>query len=166
MANASLVSNITNATVTEAAKNIHILGLPPLWFILVMSIVLSLATTLIYKYATDQNLIKQIREDMKKYQEQMKLHKDDPHKIAEIQSLMMPLNSKLMMQSMKPMLITTVPFLIVFAILSKLLVGLVVIPLPFHFPLSSLPTGLGWVGTYVIFSLIFTTAFRKLMKVV
>src|SRR3989344_1791978 len=96
----NLTANIT-ALVTNKAPGF--LGqLDPLWGILVISIVLSLATTLIYKYVTDQSLMKQIREDMKKYQAQMKEHKDDPHKVAELQKQMMPLNSKLMMQSMKP----------------------------------------------------------------
>jgi len=131
-----------------------------------ISAILSLATTLVYKYATDQSLMKQIREDMKKYQEQMKTHKDDPQKVAELQGQMMPLNSKLMMQSMRPMLITTVPFLIVFALLGKVFNGLTVIPFAFHFPLSHLETGLGWVGTYVICSMIFTTLLRKVLKVV
>jgi len=165
MANATLIQNLTNATAVATTVP-HIFGLSPFWFIVLLSIILSLTTTLVYKYATDQSLMKQIREDMKKYQEQMKQHKDDPHKIAEIQSQIMPLNSKLMMQSMKPTLITTIPFLIVFAILGKLLTGVAVIPLPFHFPLSNLATGLGWVGTYIILSLVLTTLFRKALKVV
>jgi len=57
----------------------------PLLSISLISIILALATTLIYKYATDQSMLKQIREDTKKYQEQLKTHKGDPQKMLEIQ---------------------------------------------------------------------------------
>lgn len=161
------VATITNAT--EAAAPMVapiILGMQPVWFILLVSVILSLVTTLIYKFATDQSLMKQIKDDIKKYQEQLKQCKSDPAKSLEIQKQMMPLNSKLMMQSMKPMLITIIPFIVVFQLLARVYSGYVVIPLSFHFPLSGLETGLGWIGTYIIFSMIFTTLFRKALKVV
>ncbi|MGB9675371.1 MAG: EMC3/TMCO1 family protein [Candidatus Nanoarchaeia archaeon] len=124
-----------------------------------ISAVLALASTLIYKYATDQSLIKSIREEINKLQNEAKENKDNPEKLAEIQSKIVPLNLKLMSQTMRPTLITIIPFLIIFAILAKIYAGIVVIPLPFW------KGHLGWVGTYILFSLIFTTAFRKLLKV-
>ncbi len=132
----------------------------PFLSITLISIGLSLFTTLIYKYATDQGMLKQIREDMKKYQEQMKTHKDSPEKLSEIQGQIMPLQSKMMMQTMKPMIITMIPFIIIFKVLSDIYNSTIVIPLSFW------PGHLGWVGTYVIFSMIFTTIFRKVLKVV
>ncbi|HIH14228.1 MAG TPA: DUF106 domain-containing protein [Nanoarchaeota archaeon] len=132
----------------------------PLLSISLISIILALATTLIYKYATDQSMLKQIREDTKKYQEQLKTHKGDPQKMLEIQNQMMPLQSKMMMQSFKPMLITIIPFIIIFKLLGDVYTTLIVIPLSFW------PGHLGWIGVYVIVSMIFTTIFRKALKVV
>ncbi len=132
----------------------------PLLSITLISIGLSLATTLVYKYATDQNMLKQIREDMKKYQEQMKAHKGNAEKLAEINKQIMPLQSKMMAQSMKPMIITIIPFIILFKVLGDIYNSTIVIPLSFW------PGHLGWVGTYVVFSMIFTTLFRKVLKVV
>ena len=132
----------------------------PLLSITLISAGLALATTLVYKYATDQNLMRQIREDTKKYQEQLKTHKDDPQKMLEIQNQMMPLQSKMMMQSFKPMLITIIPFIIIFKLLGDVYTTLIVIPLSFW------PGHLGWIGVYVIVSMIFTTIFRKALKVV
>jgi len=138
----------------------QILTTYPLISITAISAVLALATTLVYKYATDQGMLKQIREDMKKYQEQMKTHKDNLEKVSEIQKQIMPLQSKMMAQSMKPMLITIVPFILIFKILGDIYNSAIVIPLSFW------PGHLGWVGTYVIMSMVFTTLFRKLLKVV
>jgi len=142
-----------------------LLGLPAWAVIFLLSIVLSLVVTLIYKYATDQAVMKDLKEQLKKYQEQMKAAKDDLNKLSEIQKKSMEVNMKYMKQSLKPMMITTVPFLLIFYWLRHLYTGVVVIPLSFHVPMSSLPTGLGWIGFYIICSMIFTTAFRKALKV-
>ena len=164
---AELTNVTTNVTLLALNKAPGFLGhISPLWGILLISVILSIVTTLIYKYATDQAMLKQIKEDIKKYQEQLKQCKDDPAKTLEIQKQMMPLNSKMMMQSMKPMLITIIPFLVIFQLLGMWYNSLTVIPLSFHFPLSKLPTGIGWIGTYIIFSMVFTTLFRKALKVV
>jgi len=164
---ADITNLTTNATVLAVNNAPGFLGhISPLIGILLISVILSIVTTLVYKYATDQPLIKQCREDIKKYQGQMKECKSDAAKAMEIQKQMMPLNSKMMMQQMKPMLITIIPFLAIFWLLGTWYNTLVVIPLSFHFPLSRLPTGIGWIGTYIIFSMVFTTLFRKVLKVV
>ncbi|MFH0868892.1 MAG: EMC3/TMCO1 family protein [archaeon] len=157
----------TNATLIAMNNAPGFLGhLNPFWGIFLISVILSLATTLVYRYVTDQQLIKQCKDDTKKYQEQLKQCKSDPAKQMEIQKQMMPLQSNMMMQQMKPTLITLLPFLAIFWLLGRWYNTLAVVPLPFHVPLSHLTTGLGWVGTYIIFSMVFTTLFRKVLKVV
>jgi uncharacterized membrane protein (DUF106 family) len=126
----------------------------------IICVVLSLATTLVYKHFTDQSLIRQIREDIKKYQEQMKQHKGDAQKQLEIQSKMTELNMKMMPQTFKPMIITMIPFLLIFTFLNKVYLGMIIIPLPFW------EGHLGYIGTYIILSMIFSTLFRKWLKVV
>ena len=133
--------------------------------ILGISVLLSLATTLVYKYMTDQALIKQVRDDIKKYQKEMKESKSDPAKMMELSKKTSALSMKIMPQQFKPMLITIIPFIVIFWWLGKIFTGMTVIPFNFHFPLSSMETGLGWIGVYIIFSMIFTTAIRKALKV-
>ncbi|MEM2874023.1 MAG: EMC3/TMCO1 family protein [Candidatus Nanoarchaeia archaeon] len=139
---------------------IEILQQYALLSIIGISAALALGSTLVYKYATDQSLVKAIREEVKKLQEEMKQNKDNPQKIAELQNKLMPLNMKLMSQSMKPMLLTLVPFIIIFALLGKIYSSMVILPLPFW------EGHLKWVGTYIMFSILFTSAFRKALKVV
>ncbi len=144
---------------------IEILQQNALFTILGISAALSLATTLVYKFMTDQTLIKQVKEDVKKYQKEMKEHKGDTAKVMELSKKMNALNMKIMPQQFKPMLITIIPFIIIFYLLRSIYMGMVIIPFDFHFPLSGLETGLGWIGTYIIFSMVLTTVFRKAMKV-
>lgn len=137
----------------------------PILSIIGISLVLSIATTLAYRFLTDQVLMKELKKKLKTNQKRIKEAKGDPQKMMEIQRETMKTNMKYMSQSLKPMIFTIIPFLIIFAWLRSVFEGLVVIPLPFHVPMSSLETGLGWIGTYIIFSMIFTTVFRKIMKV-
>ena len=125
-----------------------------------ISALLALGSTLVYKYATDQSLIKAVREEIKKIQGEIKANKEDPKQVAELHKKMTPLNLRIMTQSLKPMIITIVPFLLIFFVLKNTYEELGQI-----IPLSFWEGHLGWIGTYIIFSLIFTTVFRKALKV-
>ncbi len=136
-----------------------VLGLSPFWFLLLISIALSVFVSLVYKFMTDQTLMKELKKDLKKYQAGMKDAKDDTAKVSELSKKAMSANMKYMKQTMRPMLITMLPFMLIFWWLRKIFGEVIVVPLSFW------PGHLGWVGTYIIFSMIFTTLFRKLLKV-
>lgn len=108
---------------------------------------------------TDQTLMRELKKDLKKYQDAMKEVKDDPAKTSELSKKAMGVNMKYMKQTFKPMLITMVPFILIFWWLRGVFDTTVVIPLSFW------PGHLGWIGTYIIFSMVFTTLFRKILKV-
>ncbi|KHO46823.1 MAG: hypothetical protein QS98_C0001G0082 [archaeon GW2011_AR3] len=91
-----------------------ILQYNPAIVIISLSIILSVLITLIYKWMTDQSLMKSLKDDIKKSQEDMKKHKDNPKKMLEIQKSAMEKNMKYMMHSMKPTLITFIPLILVF----------------------------------------------------
>ncbi len=42
-----------------------LLGLPPFWSILIISLVVALIITFVYKWMTDQHLMKALKEDIK-----------------------------------------------------------------------------------------------------
>lgn len=136
-----------------------VFGLTPLPFFLVISIILSLFVSLVYKYLTDQTLMKELKKDLKKYQDAMKEARSDVEKTSELSKKAMSVNMKYMKQTMKPMFITMLPFLLIFYWLRSVFDTTIVIPLSFW------PGHLGWVGTYIIFSMVFTTLIRKALKV-
>lgn len=135
------------------------------WNILVMSFIITFFITIIYKFTTDQLLLKELKTQVKTYQVQMKEHKSNPQKLMEIQKESMGLNMKYMKHSMKPMLFTFIPIILIFGWLNTTsAVGTKdIISWGFSIPLFG--TGLGWLGTYIISSIIFSTILRKIMKV-
>lgn len=92
-----------------------LLNLPTLWAVILLSFLISLIITLIYKYATDQNLMKTLKEEMKEFQKEIKELKKDPKKAMEVQKKAMQTNMKYMTQSMKSTLFTFIPIIIIFS---------------------------------------------------
>jgi uncharacterized membrane protein (DUF106 family) len=87
----------------------------PALSIFLVSLVLTVVTTIAYKYLTDQARIKKLKADMKKDQERIKkLAKEDPDKAMKIQKAMLEKNMELMKHSFKPTLYTLIPLLLVF----------------------------------------------------
>ncbi len=139
----------------------------PLFGIIVISFALTLITTLAYKFFTDQHAIKDLRDSMKNLQQRMKESADDKHKI-ELSKEMWSKNMEAMKHNFKPMLITFIPIIIIFGWLRKtyecpqLLEGITNLCTPFG------PIFLNyfqWLGTYFIFSILFSILLRKLFNV-
>ncbi|PIY59992.1 hypothetical protein COY95_04135 [Candidatus Woesearchaeota archaeon CG_4_10_14_0_8_um_filter_47_5] len=91
-----------------------LLELSPLLVIIMLAVVINLITTLIYRFMTDQKRMKTLKEDIKKHQEEMKKHKENQQKFMKIQKSAMEKNLEYMNHSMKPMLITIIPFFLLF----------------------------------------------------
>ena len=91
-----------------------LLKLPVFWSIFLIALGISVLITLVYKWMTDQHLMKTLKEDMKKFQKELKELKEHPKKFMEVQKRAMETNMKYMMHSMKPTLITFIPIIIIF----------------------------------------------------
>ncbi|MBW2966124.1 DUF106 domain-containing protein [Candidatus Woesearchaeota archaeon] len=91
-----------------------LLGLPAFWAVFILAFVIALLITFVYKWMTDQHLMKSLKEEIKGFQKQMKEFKSDPKKVMAIQKRAMETNMKYMMHSMKPTLITFIPIIIIF----------------------------------------------------
>jgi uncharacterized membrane protein (DUF106 family) len=84
------------------------------WTMVVLCLVITVITTVIYKYTTNQSLMKDLKEEQKALQKQVKELKNEPEKAMQVQKRMMEINSKYMMHSFKPMLFTFLPIIIFF----------------------------------------------------
>ncbi|MBI4738211.1 DUF106 domain-containing protein [Candidatus Woesearchaeota archaeon] len=96
-----------------------LLALDPLYFILLMSFLVSLLITLVYKWMTDQVMMKELKDKLKEHQQKMKEHKGDTKKVLELQKSAMELNMKYMMSSIKPTLVTFLPIIVIFGWLAN-----------------------------------------------
>ncbi len=126
----------------------------PAFSLLILAFAMTLISTLIYKYTTDQASMKIFKEQSKQLQQEMRLLKDNPGKMMEKNKELREMNMKVMKQSFKPLIYTFIPFGIIFFGLRNL-----------YEPLGKILFGLSWLWIYIIASIIFSIVLRKLLKV-
>ncbi len=91
-----------------------LLTINPLMLIIVVSVLISVVMVFVYKFMTDQNLMKRLKEEIKELQSEMKTLRDNPSKMADVNKRAMETNLKYMMHSMKPTLVTFIPIILIF----------------------------------------------------
>ena len=87
--------------------------------ITILSLLISLIITLIYKYTTNQDLMKQLKDEIKEFQKELKSLKDNPAEMMRVQKEAMKTNMKYMSMSMKATLITFIPIIFIFGWMSS-----------------------------------------------
>ena len=125
------------------------------WGLFVISLVLTFFVTLVYKFMTDQEALKSIKQEMKDIRKEMKEVKDNPDRMMELNKQSMEKSMVQMKNSFKPMIITFIPLIIIFGWLRETYAEL-----PIEFLWFS-----SWLWIYIIFSIIFSIFIRKLLKV-
>src|SRR3989338_5574180 len=93
-----------------------LLKLPSFWVVLIISLVASFIASIIYKYTTDQKLMKQLKEEQKELQTQAR--KEKGPKAFEFQKKAMKISFEQMMHSMRSTLFTFFPLFLIFIWLS------------------------------------------------
>lgn len=91
-----------------------LLNLHPALAIAIVSILMSMMITFMYKWLTDQVLMKDLKAEMKAFQQQIKELKNNPEKAMAVQKKAMETNMKYMMHSFKPTLFTFLPIILIF----------------------------------------------------
>jgi len=128
----------------------------PLIGLIVISFVLAFIITLAYKYLTDQTMMKSHKDETKQIRLDMKTHKDDKEKSMELQKRSLEISLKMMKHSMRPMIFTFLPLIIMFGWLRIVYKEV---------DLNFLGVIDGWIWVYIILSMVFSIALRKLLKV-
>src|SRR3989344_7479675 len=91
-----------------------LLNLNPAIGILIISFILALLITVIYKYTTNQSLMKDLKNELKELQKEIKELRNEPQKAMAVQKKAMETNMKYMMHSFKSMIFTFIPVIIIF----------------------------------------------------
>ncbi|OIO41786.1 hypothetical protein COX97_00950 [Candidatus Pacearchaeota archaeon CG_4_10_14_0_2_um_filter_05_32_18] len=121
-----------------------------------ITLIITLITTLIQKYGTDQETLKKLKNDQKKLSDDMKQYKNQPDKIMELNKKQFEFMGEMMKHSMRPIIYTGVPLVLLF----RWFVDYFDKMADFRF------FGfLTWLWMYLIFSIIFSTILRKVFKV-
>jgi len=138
----------------------------PLLSIILFSFIITFFLIEIYRRFTDQEKMKELKERQKEIQKKIKQVRNNPEKLMELQKEMMYISTEQLKQSFKPMIITSVPLIIVFILLRNLYnladVGNIIY---WHINLPIVGDGAGWFLSYIIFSLFFNSILRKILEV-
>lgn len=124
---------------------------------LIIVFVITLITTIVQKYATDQKALKELRKEQKLMQEEMKKYRDHPEKMAEFSKKQMDFFKRTFKLTSRSIMFTGIPFILFFRWFNDVFTAMGE-PKFFGF--------LSWFLFYLIFAMIFSSILRKLLKVV
>lgn len=134
-----------------------LLGWDELYGLIIFTFALTFLIVIIYKYTSNQEALRMLREDSKRLSEEMKQHKDDPKKMMELQKEQFrKAFFEQFKHTMVPMVITLIPMAIVFFYLKGYYAKI---------QNPALLFGFGWIFVYILFSILFNMILRKLLKV-
>ena len=119
-------------------------------------VILTLFSTLIQKYCSDQEELRRLKKEQKEIQKKMKEYKHHPEKMAEFQKELFPLTGKMMKVSMGGMVYTSIPFILFFRWFNDFFLSI---------GNPSILFGLNWFWFYFISTLFISTILRKLLKI-
>ncbi len=130
----------------------------PLLGLIIVVFVINIIITLVHKYTTNQEALKELKEKSKEIQKQMKeaQKNQDQKKITELSKQSFSQFSEQFKHSFASMGYTAVPLILFFRWFGDIFSEL-------NNP--KLFIGLGWLGTYLVFSIIFGSIIRKVLKV-
>jgi len=117
----------------------------------VISMMVTLVSTLAHKWLTNQEHMKSLKKRQKEIQKELKGGKDEKI-LKELNGEMLKLTGVMMKGSFKPMFVTIIPFLILFAWIRSVYGG-------------EPPILNNWIWYYLGFSVATSMIFRKIMKV-
>ncbi len=91
-----------------------IIRLHPVLGLMIIALIITVFTTIIHKYTSNQKAMKALKEELNSYNKEMRSIKDDPKKVMQIQKKAMEKNFEFMRHSFKPLLYTFLPLIIIF----------------------------------------------------
>lgn len=124
------------------------------WGLLFISVGISLITSLLQKYTTDQETLRSIKSEQKLLSDQMKQFKEHPEKMLELQKKQMALIPKTMDITMRPALYTAIPFILLIRWFRDYFIGMDVKIFGF----------MSWIWAYILFAILASMIFRKVFK--
>lgn len=133
-----------------------LLRLSLVWGMLIIVLIINLITTVIQKYATDQEALKSIRKEQKALQEEMKKHRDNPQKMMELQKKSFEFIPQTMKLSMRSFTYTAVPLILLFRWFMDIFTSMG----------NPKFLGMGWILFYLLSSIVISSILRKIFKVV
>lgn len=124
---------------------------------LIIVVVISIITTLIQKYTTDQETLRDLKKQQKEINKKSQEFKHDPQKMLEIQKELGPLTMKMLKLNARSIAYTAIPLILLFRWFSD------------YFDAIGGYSFFGfmsWIIFYILFVIIFGSIAKKIFKVV
>ncbi len=124
---------------------------------LIVVFAITILTTIVQKYATNQKALKELKKESKEIQQQMKEFKNHPEKLIELQKKQFKLIPKQFKLSMRAIAYTAIPFILFFRWFGD------------YFLEAGNPKlwlGMSWFLFYILFAIVFGAILRKWWDVV
>ena len=149
-----VIKNSVNAILNPTAG--ALLDLDLTFGMAILVLLLSVFTTIIQKYATDQKTLREMKEEQKKLQEDIKKLEVGSKEHTELSMKSMKFIGPMMKLSMRPIIYTAIPFILFFRWFTD------------YFALVDFKFFgfLSWFWFYLLGSIIFSSVLRKILKVV
>ena len=132
------------------------------WGMIIIVLIIGFITTIIQKYATDQEALKELKKEQKILQAEMKKYRAHPEKVAELSKKQLQFVPQTFKLTSRAIMYTGIPFILFFRWFSDVFI---LIELETGAPVRFLGF-LTWFWFYLIFTMIFSMILRKIMKVV
>jgi len=132
------------------------------WGMVVIVFIISIFMSIAQKYGTDQETIKELKAEQKVLQAQMKEFKHDPAKVMELQKELFEFMPVMMKHSMRPMIYTIIPLILLFRWFGDVFISLGECGFYCNTYLWVFP---GWVIWYIFISILFSSILRKVFKI-
>jgi uncharacterized membrane protein (DUF106 family) len=97
---------------------VPLIRISPLLAVVVLSLLITFIMTIIYKYMTNQKRMKEMKDKLNGFQKEIKAAGKDQKRMMEINKEMMMINAEYMKHSLKPMIVSWIPVLLIFAWMS------------------------------------------------
>ena len=101
----------------------EIISINPIAGVIIISVVITLIMTIVTKYLTNQNRMKELKEIQNTCRIKIKDYKGKPEELKKIQQEMLECSMELTKHSMKPMLFAFVPLILLITWLRGVFVG-------------------------------------------
>lgn len=95
-----------------------VLEWPPILVIILVTLLVSVISVVIYKFTTNQQKLKSIHDEQKQLREEIKKSQNNPEKAMKLNKRAMELSMEIMPESMKSMIFTFIPIILIFGWLS------------------------------------------------
>jgi len=124
-----------------------------------VAILVSLVATLIQKKLTDIELIKSLKNEIKKISKEIRRNKENSEKVNELMKKSFEIQKKMIKQTMRPTLISGSTILVTIYLLGTFLDN-IIFKLPISIPIVG--NQLGWIWIFILISVIMSLIFRKI----